>query len=354
MILLYTLAGIVLLWLLWLISIIFLPVLKCRPLTFQKKIPEFSPPPENRKNISFFCEGEKISAWYYTPPEGSAPWPCIILSHGFAGTKDCLLEGYALEFNKMGLAALSYDYRHFGESEGIPRQLYSAEKQHSDLTHAVRWALAEKSIDSEKIFLWGTSAGANYGLIAASHFPEIRGVIAQCGAFDHKEDSKKAIQDQGYLFFFRLLPHGIRDKWRGRLGLSRHKIPAYGKKGYTSFFITEGIFEAVEKLAEGSKHFINEVCASFMLLPHGPSPLECAKKIQCPVLFLVCEKDEIVSFRSHIRAAEILKDKAVIKIYPVSHFEIYQGEPRKKAMADQELFLKKLITDEDFQQKESV
>jgi len=60
----------------------------------------------------------------------------LCLIRVFAVQKICSFKKYALHFVEAGFAALSYDYRHFGESEGEPRQVYSALKQYDDLLAA--------------------------------------------------------------------------------------------------------------------------------------------------------------------------------------------------------------------------
>ncbi|MBA7556802.1 hypothetical protein ES705_49522 [subsurface metagenome] len=75
-------------------------------------------PPKSRKNVSFKVGEIVLSAWLYLPENLSAPVACIIMNHGFGGTKDMLLESYALRFQEAGMAVLTYDYRNFGTSEG--------------------------------------------------------------------------------------------------------------------------------------------------------------------------------------------------------------------------------------------
>jgi fermentation-respiration switch protein FrsA (DUF1100 family) len=46
------------------------------------------------------------------------------MAHGAAGTRDLGLHAYAQRFAAAGLAVLLFDYQHFGESGGQPRQLW--------------------------------------------------------------------------------------------------------------------------------------------------------------------------------------------------------------------------------------
>ncbi len=49
-------------------------------------------PPAGREDVSFEVKGTSLSAWLYLPEDVSTQVPCIIMGHGFGGTKDMLLE----------------------------------------------------------------------------------------------------------------------------------------------------------------------------------------------------------------------------------------------------------------------
>ena len=302
--------------------------------------------PECRENISFTIEGSEVSAWFYKPDSNNAS-PCIIMSHGFGGTKDMALEQYALKFIKHGYSVLVYDYRHFGESQGIPRQLYCGVYQVDDLKGAVKYVRSRDDVDESKVVLWGTSAGANYGVVIAGEDKKIAAVIAQCGAFDHKEDNKLYYKEVGKMFFVKLLVHAQRDKGRSRFGLSPHKYPAYGRPGTTAMLNTKGSFEGIEKLAEESEFFINETCARLAFMPHPPDPLKVAHNVKCPVQILVCKKDNLVSPKSHVKLVGILKDNAEVHEYPIGHFDIYSGANFVEASNHQLEFLDKVFKDKN-------
>lgn len=151
------------------------------------------------------------------------------------------------------------------------------------------------------------------------------------------------MEREGFGFFLKLFVHGQRDKGRSRFGLSAHTYPAYGKPGTIAMITGPGAFEGIENLARGSKHFRNETCARLALLPHNPDPLKTANGVHCPVLFLVCQKDELVSPSSHVKMAQALGSKAVVREYPIGHFEIYSGKPFETAMKDQLKFLDEVL-----------
>jgi fermentation-respiration switch protein FrsA (DUF1100 family) len=324
--------------LLYLAVIIFFPVFLKPRQPIEKPKPEAGEPPECRYDVTFSVENTAVSAWLYLPKKSTSV-PCVILSHGFGGTKDMILEQYALRFVKAGIAALTYDFRCFGESEGEPKQLFSIANQIEDLKAAINYVRNRKEINPDKIGLWGTSAAGGYGLIMASQDPNITCVIGQCPALDSHEDGKLALQREGILFFLKLFVHAQRDKGRSRFGLSPHRVPIVGKPGTLAMVTAPGAFDGYSKLA--SPNFVNLVCARAILTTQGHNPVDYAQDVHCPVLLQICEKDNLVSEASYKKTADILGEHAEVKKYPIGHFDIYTGEHFEKAVNDQITFLKK-------------
>jgi len=323
--------------LLYLIVIIFAPVLSLpkQPIPRRKKEDkEPKEPPASRQDIQFSVEGKRISAWLYLPRDKSEPVPCVVMSHGFGGTKDAVLEKYALRFVAAGTAVLTYDYRHFGESEGEPRQLYDVSYQLDDLRAAIAFARGRSEIDPEKIIIWGTSASGGYGLSIAAEDERIAAVIGQCAGIDHEADSKLFMEREGMPYFLRLFVHAQRDKGRSRFNLSPHTIPMVGIPGTMAMFSAPGAFDGYTTLFEDSDTFQNEVCARLLFMGHGRDPGEAVQDVKCPVLLLVCEHDNIVAPDSHVKAAQALGDKAIVKSYPIGHFDIYEGQHFEEAVKE--------------------
>ena len=55
-------------------------------------------------------------------PQGIESPPVIVMAHGFAGERSFQLPVFAEMFCSQGVAVFLFDYRTFGDSEGIPRQ----------------------------------------------------------------------------------------------------------------------------------------------------------------------------------------------------------------------------------------
>ena len=346
----YLLIGLgifILLFIISMVIIVFTPVLSETKEAFSEDMNQTDknrPSPEIRESFSIKVGNDIVKAWLYLPQNHQLPVPCVILSNGFGGIKDGLLEKYALRYAQEGMASINYDYRYFGESSGEPRQYYNKAAQLEDLKAMIAYARSRKEIDGNKIALFGTSGGGGYGLIEAANDKNISAVISQCPALDEKADGKHALQVHGMGHMLKLLIHAIRDKVRSRFGLSPHSIPIFGPPGSFAVLTAPGAYDQFARLIAAyppSKPFQNRVAARFMVEKQGFNPVDYADKVDCPVHFAISEFDNLVAPDSYKRIAEILGEKADIHVYPIGHFDIYIGEDFEKAVTNQIKFLKK-------------
>ena len=72
-----------------------------------------------RERVTFGSGDVTCAGYLYHPTEAEAPTPGVVLAHGFSGTMDRLMV-HASRLASAGLAALIFDYRSFGESDGTP------------------------------------------------------------------------------------------------------------------------------------------------------------------------------------------------------------------------------------------
>jgi len=294
-------------------------------------------PSGSKKDVSFKIKGTSLSAWLYLPENLSTPVPCIVMGHGFGGTKDMIMESYALRYQEAGFAVLAFDYRHFGESEGEPRQLVWIPYQLEDYSAAIQYARGLKEIDPARIALWGTSASGGHIILAAAKDKNIACVVAQCPGLDSDASKKMYLKRLGIRHILRLVVHGQRDMMRFRLGLSPHKIPIVGKPGTIAFFPISDAYDGYRKLA--SENFLNEVCARIILRSHGYRPAKHVRNTGCPILIQICDHDSLAPISA--KTEKELRKYSEIKHYPIGHFDIYTGNNFEKSIRHQLDFFKK-------------
>ncbi len=74
--------------------------------------------------------------------------PCVVMAHGFGGTRTARLDAFAERFAAAGLAAVVFDYRYFGDSTGEPRQLIDIKRQIDDWRAAVAFTRTLPEVDN--------------------------------------------------------------------------------------------------------------------------------------------------------------------------------------------------------------
>ena len=69
------------------------------------------------------AKATRCAAWH-DRPDGHGTVPCVVIGHGFDGVREQRLDAYGERFAAWpAWQTLVFDYRHFGSSEGTPRQV---------------------------------------------------------------------------------------------------------------------------------------------------------------------------------------------------------------------------------------
>jgi cephalosporin-C deacetylase-like acetyl esterase len=68
----------------------------------------------------------------------------------------------------------------------------------------------------------------------------------------------------------------------------------------------------------------------------------CASRVRCPLLIQVALADSVAAPSACLVAAD-RAPRAELVSYPIAHFDIYLGEPRERAVADQLDFLSRQL-----------
>lgn len=133
-----------------------------------------------KKNIAFYSEGCRIAGDLFMPDARKQDdlLPAIILCHGFSGIRDILLPPYAEAFARRGFAALIFDYRGFGDSEGERGRLIPAE-QIVDIRNAITFMETVSGVDGTRIGLWGTSFGGANAICTAARDSRVKCIAVQ-------------------------------------------------------------------------------------------------------------------------------------------------------------------------------
>jgi fermentation-respiration switch protein FrsA (DUF1100 family) len=132
-----------------------------------------------QRDIEFSAEGVVLRGWLYVPNNATGSVPAIVMAHGFSAVKEMYLDRYAEVFSAAGLAALVFDNRNFGASEGEPRYEIDPWQQVRDYRHAITWLARQPRIDRERIGVWGSSYSGGHALVVAAIDRRVKCVVSQ-------------------------------------------------------------------------------------------------------------------------------------------------------------------------------
>lgn len=294
----------------------------------------------------FESGGERCAGTWYWPHGEAERWPCVVLANGFSGTRDWILPDFAARFAAGGIAALAFDYRRLGESEGSPRQVVDLEAQRMDLRAALRHARGETRVDPRRVAIWGTSLGGSHALTVAAEERQLAALILNMPALDVVAGSNVDLKRQRLGFSrtrtaavtLRLLAVALRDLARKARGAEPLYLAVYGAPG-EAFFTDPDLAPRFRRVAEGSPTWQNRIAARFLLRP--PRYREGTfERATAPILICLAEHDLELS-ADFIRAkAARARPRAEIRVYPVDHFGMYHGEAFERVAADQVAFLR--------------
>jgi fermentation-respiration switch protein FrsA (DUF1100 family) len=287
-----------------------------------------------REDLVFRSGGLNCAAWFYRPA-ADRPLPCVVLAHGFDGVREQRLDAYAQRFAAAGFAALVFDYRHFGSSDGTPRQLFSNEAQLDDWRAAIAYARGREQVDPDAIALWGTSTSGGHVVQLAAEDPRIAAVVAQVPFAD----------GLAQLFFLpiaqglRLLWAGLRDRIGSLFGRPPLMIPASGQPGSFAVITSPDALSGLAAITPPDSTWRNEVVARFTLTTSLYRPGRYAPRLGCPLLVCMADGDHLIAPRPALKMARSAPH-GELRRYPYSHFGMYFGPGFDRAAADQAEFLR--------------
>lgn len=265
--------------------------------------------------------------------------PCVVLAHGFAGTVDSGLMPYAEGFAAAGLDALAFDYRHFGLSEGEPRQLLSIPEQLEDYAAAIAFARSLQGVDPERIVLWGSSYSGGHVVAAGVADGHVAAVIAQTPAMDGVQTLAKVARYAGLGLLIKLTLAGVRDLAGSLRGRPPAMVPVVGAPGSVGMMTSPDAEPGYRTIAGPS--WRNEVAARIALYAGSYRPGRQAGRLPCPILVQIADRDAVAPVKAAQDAAWLATGRSEVRTYPIGHFEVYTGEPFARALADQLHFLRR-------------
>jgi dipeptidyl aminopeptidase/acylaminoacyl peptidase len=119
-------------------------------------------------------DGTLLSGWFVPPTR--SPAPAVVLTHGWRRSH-AELSPHAALLHRAGFAALVYDQRHRGDSDGAAITMGLREQE--DLLAAVDLLCARPEVDAGRLAAFGMSMGGVVTILVAAQDARVRAVAVE-------------------------------------------------------------------------------------------------------------------------------------------------------------------------------
>ncbi len=196
-----------------------------------------------REPVRFQSDGLTLAGHLYLPA-GQPPYPAVIICHGLISRKENHAE-FACFLQGQGFAALAFDFRGHGESQGY----LDAGTLH-DIGAAIAYLRGWPEVDVGRLAIRGSSMGGYYAIHAGAAYPDLKAVVAICPGSE--ADLERGLSRADF---------SISEVEGARLRLARSE--------YLSYLRQHDIFAAVPRISPRALFLIH--CQGDELIPYQNS-----------------------------------------------------------------------------------
>ncbi|MCA9369111.1 MAG: alpha/beta fold hydrolase [Pseudomonadales bacterium] len=213
-------------------------------------------------------------------PDDTGKYPTVLFLHGFKGYKEeATYTDLAQRFLEHGIASVCFDASGFGDSEGTLEDDYRFSNYIDDTEAVFTWLLKQDFADTNKLGVVGQSMGGAQTILFASNHPELK--IAISISPPDKIGTDDALG-------------AVKDQWKN-MGYLQEMSSRYGKEIKIPYVYLEDAMQY-----------------DFAKL---------AANVQCPLVVVLGEKDDIVLPTQTERVFNAAKEpKILLRFENMDHF----------------------------------
>jgi uncharacterized protein len=164
-----------------------------------------------KTRLTFRSDGESLVGNLFLP-EGSAPTGVVVTVGPLTSVKEQAPGTYARALAERGYAALAFDYRYFGESDGQPRQFENPDANIEDIRNAAAALLADDRLAHLPLVGLGVCFGAGPMVRAVAADSRFRAFAGVAGVYT---DQARTIATMGSAYQARIdRGRAAERKWR--------------------------------------------------------------------------------------------------------------------------------------------
>jgi hypothetical protein len=145
------------------------------------------------ERFTFQSENTTIVGNLFLPAE--KPVGVVVATGPLTSVKEQAAGAYAHAMAERGFAALAFDFRFFGESDGQPRQFESPEQNKKDIKNAISALSADPRFKDLPVFAIGICFGAGPMVVTVSDEPRFSAFAGVAGVYTSVEKTKQMMGD---------------------------------------------------------------------------------------------------------------------------------------------------------------
>ena len=277
-----------------------------------------------REEVTFPAGDGSCGAWLWRPDGASGVVPCVVMGHGFSLTRHDGFEAYASRLVEAGVAVLAFDYRHFGDSPGVPRQRFRLKLQREVWRGAIAFARRQAGIDGRRIVLFGYSFGAAHVVEVAAADPD--GIAALVLVAPFLDGLWRALRTPPRVSAW-ITPRALAD------ALGRHTtVPVTAQPGERAAMTFPGEADGFARAVASDSPWRNRISPAIFLTVATVRPMR--RRVPMPVLVAAGGRDVSVSAKAIERFAARSSSVSVTRYEDYDHFSFFAGDGRDRVSAD--------------------
>jgi cephalosporin-C deacetylase-like acetyl esterase len=290
-----------------------------------------------RFDVEFQSEGTTCRGWFYRP-DGAGPFPAVALAGGWCYVRELVMPYYAEAFAAAGIAAMVFDYRNLGVSDGDVRQHLDPWAQIRDYRHALSFLERHDEVDADRLGVWGISYSGGHALILGATDPRVKCLVSQIPVIDGYENMRRVHGAVGYRRLWQeiLTDRALRyDKPGERRYIPHATAEPARDLGTWPFPETYHTFKALQQTEAPLYQNRSTVESVDLLLEYDVMPF--VRRIyDTPSLMIVAEADDLTLWDLEIGAFNAIPTvKKQLETLPhTTHMTLYSDQAKLQTAAE--------------------
>jgi uncharacterized protein len=282
-----------------------------------------------QREVEFTSGGEAVRGDLLLP-EGEGPFPVVVMAGGWCYVKELRQPQYAQDFVRRGFAALIFDYRRMGASDGQPRQHIEPWDQIEDYKNAITFVASLPEIDAARIGIWGISYSGGHVLIVGATDPRVKSVVSNVPVIDGYETMWRM---HGTVRF-RMLKALIAEERLKRTESGTHSyMPMSGTPTGPDDELSvwpdddvRTVFEELQATQAPRHEHRNTIASAERLLEYNAAPYV-PRLLNVPTMMIVADGDDITMWDQEIAAFDAIPSsrKELVVLPATSHMTLYSN-----------------------------